>query len=314
MRNIGPNFGQTGIIKTPNGANGMTDKAGVEIGLVETYGRGVARIRPSGYTMYSNWVYNGVTDWTDFRHKKDNGNWITMEMLTYNNPALKGKNEWYGKNLQLYSSSGVLLCLDTIRSWFQWPHYKVWIPDPDRVQPQGGPGDWYIYRLAETYLLRAEAYAWKGEWQKAADDINIIRQRASAKYMYTAADLQQQSIGAVLDERNRELYLEEARKVELTRIAIIYARTGKKCYNGKTYNMNNISQDNFWYDRVIEKSDLYNKNVPTKYGNLFTCSPYHIFWPIPSYAINSNTRGIINQNLGYPGTERNVPPLVYSGE
>jgi hypothetical protein len=92
----------------------MTDKAGVEIGLVEKYGRGVARIRPSGYSMYKIWNYNGVTDWADYRHKKDNGNWITMEMLVYNNPALKGKNEWYGKNLKLYSDDGVLLCLDTI--------------------------------------------------------------------------------------------------------------------------------------------------------------------------------------------------------
>jgi hypothetical protein len=314
MRNVVPNYGQTGIIKTPNGANGMTDKAGVEIGLVEKYGRGVARIRPSGYSMYKIWNYNGVTDWADYRHKKDNGNWITMEMLVYNNPALKGKNEWYGKNLKLYSDDGVLLCLDTIRSWFQWPHYKVWAVDPDAVQPAGGPGDWYLYRLAETYLLRAEAYVWKKEWQKAADDINIIRQRANAQYMYTAADVQQQGIGAVLDERNRELFYEEARKVELTRMAITFARTGIACYNGKTYSMGNISQDNFWYDRVIEKSDFYNKNISTAYGNHFTCSPYHIFWPIPSYAINANTGGVINQNEGYPGTERNVPPLVYNGE
>lgn len=314
MRNVVPNYGQTGIIKTPNGANGMTDKAGVEIGLVEQYGRGVARIRPSGYSMYTVWNHNSETDWQDYRHRTDNGNWITMEMLSYNNPALKGKNEWYAQNLQLYSENGTLLCLDTIRSWFQWPHYKVWVPDPDRVQPQGGPGDWYVYRLAETYLLRAEAYTWKGEWQKAADDINIIRQRANAEYMYTAGDLQQQQINAVLDERNRELYLEEPRKVELTRIAIIFARTGIQCYNGKTCSMDNISSDNFWYDRVNEKSDLYNKNVPTKYGNYFTCSPHHIFWPIPSYAINSNTGGIINQNEGYPGTEHNVPPLVYGGE
>ncbi len=314
MRNIVPNFGLTGLIKTPNGANGMTDKAGAEIGLVEKYGRGVARIRPSGYSQRDVWVLNGEMDWKDYRHRMDNGNWMTMEMLVYNNPSLKGKNEWYGQNLNLYNAEGVLLCLDTIRTWFQWPHYKVWIPDPDLVQPQGGPGDWYIYRLAEIYLLRAEAYAWKGEWQKAADDINIIRQRANAQYMYTASDLQQLTIGVILDERNRELYLEEARKVELTRIAIIYARTGKPCYNGKTYSMANISTDNFWYDRVNEKSDLYNKNVPTPYGNLFTCSPYHIFWPIPSYAINSNTGGVINQNVGYPGTERNVPPLVYEGE
>lgn len=315
MRNVVPNYGQTGLIKTPNGANGMSDAAGREIGLVEMYGRGVARIRPTYYSQSGVWTYNGVEDFTDYRHRTDNGNWITMEMLVYNNPALKtSNNPWYGKNLQLKSSTGTLLCLDTIRCWFDWPHYKVWVPDPDRVQPQGGPGDSYIFRLAETYLLRAEAYVWNEEWQKAADDINVIRQRANAPYRYTATDLQSQKIGAVLDERNRELYYEELRKVELTRMAIIYARTGKTCYNGKTYNMASLHQNNFYHDRVVEKSDFYNKNVKTPYGNSFTISPYHIFWPIPSYAINSNTGGIINQNVGYPGTERNVPPLVYDGD
>lgn len=312
MRNVVPNFGLTGLIKTPNGANGMSDKAGLEIGLVEKYGRGVARIRPTWYTQHGVWKINGVEDFTDYRHKTANGNYVTMEMLVYNSPALKTSgNVWYGKNLQLKSATGTYLCLDTIRTWFSWPHYKVWVQDPDRVQPQGGPGDWYIYRLAETYLLRAEAYVWKGEWQKAADDINVIRQRANALYMYTAIDLQNQKIGAVLDERNRELYFEELRKVELTRIAIIYARTGIQCYNGKTYSMNTLTENNFWYDRVNEKSDFYNKGVRTPYGNYYTCSPYHIFWPIPSYAINSNTGGIINQNKGYPGTEKNATPLVY---
>ena len=315
MRNVVPNFGLTGIIKTPNGANGLTDKAGVAIGLVETYGRGVARIRPSGNTMYTIWNYNGTTDWTDYRHRTDNGNWMTMEMMVYNEPALKANNNpYYGKNCQRYSEEGVLLVIDTIRAWFQWPHYKVWVDDPDQKQPQGGPGDWYVYRLAETYLLRAEAYVWKEQWQKAADDINIIRKRANAQYMYTASDMQLQTIGAILDERNRELYLEELRKVELTRMAITYALTGKTCYNGKTYSMDRLSQDNFWFDRVEEASDLYNKDVITAYGNNFTCSPFHIFWPIPAYAINSNTGGVINQNVGYPGTERNVPPLVYEGE
>lgn len=314
MRNAAPNYGQTGIIKTPDGANGLTDKAGVEIGLVEKYGRGVARIRPSGYSQRDVWIVNGEMDWQDYRHRKDNGNWITMESLVYNNPALKGKNAWYGKNLRLRSDDGVLLCLDTIRSWFQWPHYKLWVPDPDRVQPAGGQGDWYVYRLAETYLLRAEAFVWKQAWQNAANDINVIRQRANARYMYTAADIQLQGIGAILDERNRELYYEESRKLELTRMAITFARTGIACYNGKTYSMANLSQDNFWHDRVNEVSDFYNKNVATAYGNYFTCSPHHIFWPVPSYAINANTGGVINQNEGYPGTGKNVPPLEYDGE
>lgn len=315
MRNMVPNYGLTGIIKTPNGANGMSDAAKLEIGLVEKYGRGIARIRPSSYAQRLVWKINGVEDFTDYRHRTDNGNWVTMESLVYNNPALKtSNNPWYGKNLQLRSITGTFFCIDTIRSWYSWPHYKVWVPDPDKVQPAGGPGDWYILRLAEIYLLRAEAYVWKGEWQKAADDINVIRQRANAIYKYTASDIQTKKIGAVLDERTRELYYEELRKVELTRMAIIYATKGIPCYNGKIYTMDKISEDNFWFDRVNEVSDFYNKSVKTPYGNLFTCSPKHIFWPIPSYAINSNTGGIINQNKGYPGTERNVPPLSYKGD
>lgn len=315
MRNAVPYYGLTGAIKTPNGANGLSDAARNEIGLVEKYGRGISRIRPTYYAQKGVWAIQGEEDFTDYRHRTDNENWITMEMLVYNSPALKNSgNEWYGKNLQLYTEQGVILCNDTIRSWYSWPHYKVWYPDPDRVQPQGGPGDFYIFRLAETYLLRAEAYVWKNEWQKAADDINVVRKRANAQYMYTASDIQTWQIGAVLDERARELYYEECRKVELTRMAVTFARTGITCYNGKTYRMDRITEDNFWYDRVVEISDFYNKGVRTPYGNYFTCSPFHIFWPVPSYAINTNTGGIINQNNGYPGTEKNVPPLVYADE
>ena len=45
---------------------------------------------------------------------------------------------------------------------------------------QGGHTDWYVFRLAETYLLRAEAYFWKGELANAAADINAVRTRAGA--------------------------------------------------------------------------------------------------------------------------------------
>lgn len=310
MRNVVPWW--EGNILTPDGASGMSNRAGLEIPLVEKYGRGIARLRPTGYTMRDIWNLNGETDWSDFRHNKENGNWMTMEMMVYNNPALKGKNEWYGKNLRLFNDNGQVLSLDTIRSWHQWPFYKVSIPDQRNVQPQGGPSDWYIFRLAETYLLRAEAYVWKNEWQKAADDINKIRERANAQYMYNAADISQQQIKAVLDERNRELFLEEMRKIELTRISIIYARTNIPCFNGKIYNMTNISEDNFYYDWINEVSDFYNKeNVQTLAGNKFTISPHHIFWPIHEDAIKVNVDGVINQNKGYFGYENNVPPLVY---
>ena len=30
---------------------------------------------------------------------------------------------------------------------------------------------------------------------------------------------------------------------------------------------------------------------------------------VPASAINANTKGVINQNIGYPGAEKNVEPL-----
>ena len=71
-----------------------------------------------------------------------------------------------------------MLTLDTICNWYGWPHYKLYAPDPRRTQPQGGAYDWYIFRLAETYLLRAEAYWWNGQPELAMADINAVRTRA----------------------------------------------------------------------------------------------------------------------------------------
>ena len=41
--------------------------------------------------------------------------------------------------------------------------------------------------------------------------------------------------------------------------------------------------------------------------NAFVMEPYHVLWPIPQNAIESNTQGRINQNYGYDGYEDNIP-------
>jgi hypothetical protein len=169
---------------------------------------------------------------------------------------------------------------------------------------RGGHSDWYVFRLAETYLLRAEAYLWKGDAASATADINTIRTRAKCA-PYTSAQV---NLGTVLDERARELYWEEPRKTELTRMAYIFAKTGTP-YNGKTYTSANFSTANFFYDRVLEKNDFYRKNIMTVHSDMYKMSPYHILWPVPQDAINANTNGRINQNQGYTGFELNVPPL-----
>ncbi|AEV98823.1 hypothetical protein A4D02_09755 [Niastella koreensis] len=118
----------------------------------------------------------------------------------------------------------------------------------------------YVARLAETYLLRAEAYLGKSLTQKAADDINVLRTRANATPA-TAADM---SMDYILDERLRELYMEEFRAVTLTRLGLLYDRD----------------------KRFNPKSGL-------------SIETYHNLWPIPATEITQNTGAVLQQNDGY---------------
>lgn len=312
MRNTTPFYSQANTILTP-GKNkaGIIDAVTADIPLTLYYGRGIGRYRGTPYSTKYIW-----TDNTDLRHAP--GNWMNMTDLVYNNPALKTSDpDWYGKHLEQWTAANVATRFlngprDTIRCWFGWPHYKVFISSTNIATdkfwspPRGTDTDWYVFRLAETYLLRAEAYVWKGDLNSAMADLNIVRARAQAAPLTDASKI---NIGTVLDERARELYWEEPRKTELTRIAYIFALTGKPSYTGKSYNVTNFSESNFFFDRIIEKNDFYNKGVVTNSGNTFTISPYHVLWPIPNSDILLNINGHINQNKGYAGSASNVPAL-----
>ena len=301
MRQAAPGMSIAGI-RTPNGGVGISPLANIEIDNMQTYGRGIGRCRSTSYHYKEIW-----DDVNDLRHDSTSGNWVYMENVRYSNPALKGVDPFYGQRLRLYSgpnNTGTLLCSDTLRQWYPWPHYKIYIPDQIRTPMQGGNSDWYVFRLAETYLIRAEAYVWKGNLASAAADVNAVRTRAKCA-PYTPA---QMNIGAILDERARELYYEEGRKTELTRIAYLFAKTGM-AYNGKTYTLDNFSTSNFMVDRILEKNIFYKNNFVTIHQDVFRISQYHVLWPIPQSAILGNTDGRINQNKGYSGAELNVPAL-----
>jgi hypothetical protein len=316
MRNCVPAW-HFANLKTPSGTTqAIVDGVNVEIPLTLMYGRGIGRYRGTAYSTKNIW-----TDNTDYRHAP--GMWMNMTDLVYNNPALKTSTNatekaLYGKPLvdmtpanvnNMFLNKG----LDTIRHFFGWPHYKTFINSTNALAvdkywspPRGTNTDWYIFRLAETYLLRAEAYYWKGNLALAMADLNQVRSRANAALLTDASAI---SIGTILDERARELFYEEPRKTELTRIAYIFAQTGKTAYNGKTYTLAAFSDNNFFYDRIIEKNDFYRNKVPTVMGVNFKISPYHVLWPVPAAAQRFNTGGRINQNKGYTGYENNVPAL-----
>ncbi|MEO5564875.1 MAG: RagB/SusD family nutrient uptake outer membrane protein, partial [Chitinophagaceae bacterium] len=74
--------------------------------------------------------------------------------------------------------------------------------------------DEYMFRLAETYLLRAEAYLGLNMTTPAAADINVVRARSNANpVLATNVD-----IDYILDERIRELGVEEKRLLTLMRL------------------------------------------------------------------------------------------------
>ena len=73
-----------------------------------------------------------------------------------------------------------------------------------------------------------------------------------------------------MHERARELYIEEHRKVELTRIAFLKAQLGKDGYS-----LSNFSEKNWYYDRVMEKNNFCAEQYFYS-TNAFIMKPYHV--------------------------------------
>lgn len=286
---------------------------------MRAFGRGIATFRPSYFQTHTLWMVNGKMDGTDLRHSSATGNWVRMEDYRVNNKA----SSEFGNPIQLFSDNGKLLCTDTIRRWFDVPHYKFFLDDPvndanisgsdgNRGATDGGIADWYLYRLAEAYLIRAEAKFYLGD-ATAKDDVNEVRKRAKCTELYTTV-----TIGDIMNERARELYWEEWRNVELTRVSLCLARSGKPDEWGNTYNLDTFDKQSgtdasggsYWYQRVT-KYGMYNKgpiSITATKGSLnYIMDKKNIYWPIPNSEIRANNKGKLAQNYGYDGYDPATP-------
>jgi len=115
-------------------------------------------------------------------------------------------------------------------------------------------------RLGSTYLLKAEAQYKLGQTSEAAETINILRRRAHASEI-SAGNV---NIDFILDERARELALEEDRRWTLL-------RTGK------------------WYDRTKLNNHNGGQNISLR----------DTIYPIPQAVIDANLNEVMIQNPGY---------------
>jgi len=117
----------------------------------------------------------------------------------------------------------------TTRARFDWPFSrKAEGVDPANMNEPYMNTDQVYLRLADTYLLKAEAEYKLGRPQDAANTLNIIRSRSNASEI-TAAQV---NIDFILDERSRELFFEEHRRWTLLRTHKYLERTMAHNMNG----------------------------------------------------------------------------------
>ncbi len=278
------------FVKDSQGKRGSYD-GGPEYRL---YGRGNPDCPITMWYAYDIWNDGGYTWKNTPDLRRADTNWVDKHELLYNNPASVD----YGKPVNPFFLASPR---DSNLTYWPFAHYKTYVPEQNPAKhPMGGVGDWYVFRLAETYLIRAEANFWKGNLAAAATDINLVRQRSNAPPI-TAGDV---TIDFIFAERARELYLEEKRHNEMVRVSYILGKLNKDGYSLQT-----LHQKNWWHHRIMTYNHFYVQALYFSYGGAALCSPYHFIWPIPDQVRTANTGAVINQNLGYQGADNNIPPL-----
>lgn len=248
------------VLKTPNNVLNI---------VPDSLGRGIGVNSPTNYVKYDIWKL----DPKDMRNSSFN----IRRVYYYNNPADK---EYFGKPiLTKKGTNGVLyitkndgtltnIVVDSLRQYY--PYFRKIEGASLNANTLSGntAKDFSRMRVAETYLLRAEAYFRKGDLANAAKDINVVRARAKAVLIGSSEVTED----FILDERSRELIVEEPRLRTLIRMGRLVDRVRK--YNAAPSVANGPSSGK-------------------------TIQDFNKYWPIPQKVIDANTGAKFEQNPGY---------------
>lgn len=254
----GPAYFRMG--NTPDGVKAIRGDFynGVYTGYSDSIGRPVSWIRPTNYAAYDIWR----NDWkNDIRNAKH----MIKRNFYFDNPASKFNKQKI--DFSLYPAGSRDAIKDTCQ--YIYPYFMKHadplhhFTNPSLAGGGSNHKDVYVMRLAETILLRAEAYIGLGKKDLAAADINLIRTRAHA----TPIDASKADLDYVLDERARELYGEEFRHITLRRMG-----------------------------KLLERVRKYNNNPKNPGMNI---QDYNVLFPIPQSQIDLNIDAAIKQNDGY---------------
>ena len=248
-------------------------------------GRGNGRLRLSNYVKY------GIWEKGDIRNSNHN-----IRRVLYANKANVNKDVWvkeingfpYRVDEGTEGATKVTVktgdrCYWTVKDTLavMYPHPTKW-GGYDTTDDFGWSlvKDWPLMRLADAYLLRAEARIQQNNLAGAAEDINVLRDRAFKTYRAESGNAEagkvtaaQMNMDFLLDERIRELVGEENRRYTL-------CRTGKLA------------------ERVKMMMDKWAEGTASKAISGFDASK-HTLLPIPLSEIQLNKDANLEQNPGY---------------
>jgi len=215
--------------------------------------------------------------------------WTAADVASYKkDPSLTGRQMVPGKDTMLYITKKSVpdkallpyIVIDrdsTYQSNGQlygandYVQLKKYMDPITRATANSNPGylDIFVIRLAEMYLIAAEAAFQQGDNNTAATYINVLRTRAAiktpvdhtAEMQITATDI---NIDFILDERARELAGEHLRWFDLKRTR-----------------------------KLVDRIHQYNKDITQ-------VQPFHMLRPVPQEELNALTNGTeFGQNEGY---------------
>jgi hypothetical protein len=170
-------------------------------------GRGIGRLAITKWAL-------GIYEPNDVR----GGPFAIRRFYLYNNPANLPAGKKLGDTLFTVATGADKNSDPLIPSTRKWD----WT-NPIDVTGAEQYGDQPYLRLADTYLLLAEAQFKQGKLAEAAATINKVRARAGASLITPA----QVTLDFILDERSRELVTEEERRYTLLRTGTWLERTKK---------------------------------------------------------------------------------------
>ena len=138
-----------------------------------------------------------------------------------------------------------------------------------------------LARLAEAYLIYAEACIQKGQNAEALKYINKIQQRAGSKTISTEANMQ-----VLMDEKEYELWFEGCRWNDVVRWGI-----AKECYDKVLDNIPYQWDEYFQSNGTKPHKLVYEVKHPLKEAgiNVQFVKGKHEYWPIPQSVLDVNT-------------------------